>query len=246
MTRRKFDKDFKENAVRLVRETGKPIAQIARDLGINSKTLGNWVKDDRDRTEEVRERHEKLSDDVDAILDEIDEVLEESAEEFVRSYVIKGGQGWSTFIDPSFFVGAATASIVAAVTYDAFKKMIASVIHAINKVPGPVETRVFANDGSLDPGFEQIVNEAWEVAHEMLGPGAAQHSMDEATALHWTVFFRELMNNAPLVKLEPDQFERVRRAGAARSERLTPSQVISLVVSEWLSRNPNAEIGLWK
>ena len=43
-------------------------------------------------TEEVRERHEKLSDDVDAILDEIDEVLEENAEEFVRSYVQKGGE----------------------------------------------------------------------------------------------------------------------------------------------------------
>ena len=43
-------------------------------------------------TEEVRERHEKLSDDVDSILDEIDEVLEENAEEFVRSYVQKGGQ----------------------------------------------------------------------------------------------------------------------------------------------------------
>ena len=43
-------------------------------------------------TAEVTERHEKLSDDVDAILDEIDEVLEENAEEFVRSYVQKGGQ----------------------------------------------------------------------------------------------------------------------------------------------------------
>jgi prokaryotic ubiquitin-like protein Pup len=42
--------------------------------------------------EESRERQEKLSDDVDAILDEIDEVLEENAEEFVRSYVQKGGQ----------------------------------------------------------------------------------------------------------------------------------------------------------
>jgi ubiquitin-like protein Pup len=41
---------------------------------------------------EVRERQEKLTDDVDAILDEIDEVLEENAEEFVRSYVQKGGQ----------------------------------------------------------------------------------------------------------------------------------------------------------
>jgi prokaryotic ubiquitin-like protein Pup len=43
-------------------------------------------------TEEVRERHEQLSEDVDAILDEIDDVLEENAEEFVRSYVQKGGQ----------------------------------------------------------------------------------------------------------------------------------------------------------
>ncbi|HEY2075552.1 MAG TPA: ubiquitin-like protein Pup [Streptosporangiaceae bacterium] len=43
-------------------------------------------------TEEVRERQDKLTDDVDAILDEIDEVLEENAEEFVRSYVQKGGE----------------------------------------------------------------------------------------------------------------------------------------------------------
>jgi prokaryotic ubiquitin-like protein Pup len=42
--------------------------------------------------EDVKERQEKLADDVDAILDEIDEVLEENAEEFVRSYVQKGGE----------------------------------------------------------------------------------------------------------------------------------------------------------
>ena len=42
--------------------------------------------------DDVRERHERMSEDVDAILDEIDEVLEENAEEFVRSYVQKGGQ----------------------------------------------------------------------------------------------------------------------------------------------------------
>ena len=35
---------------------------------------------------------EQLGDDVDNILDEIDEVLEENAEEFVRSYVQKGGE----------------------------------------------------------------------------------------------------------------------------------------------------------
>jgi transposase len=39
---RKFDEDFKRGAVRLVSETGKPIAQVARELGINEGTLGNW------------------------------------------------------------------------------------------------------------------------------------------------------------------------------------------------------------
>src|SRR5947207_1372219 len=48
-TRRKFDQDFKEGAVRLVRETGKPIAQVARDLGLHDGTLGNWVNADLSR-----------------------------------------------------------------------------------------------------------------------------------------------------------------------------------------------------
>jgi transposase len=39
---RKFDEDFKQGAVQLVSQTGKPIAQVARELGINEGTLGNW------------------------------------------------------------------------------------------------------------------------------------------------------------------------------------------------------------
>jgi transposase-like protein len=41
--RRKFSPQFKAEAVQLVLETGKPIAEVARDLGINEGTLGNWV-----------------------------------------------------------------------------------------------------------------------------------------------------------------------------------------------------------
>jgi transposase len=46
---RKFDHDFRQGAVRLVFETGKPIAQVARELGINEGTLGNWCARERRR-----------------------------------------------------------------------------------------------------------------------------------------------------------------------------------------------------
>jgi transposase-like protein len=35
-TRRQFDAAFREGAVRIVRETGRPIAEVARELGINA------------------------------------------------------------------------------------------------------------------------------------------------------------------------------------------------------------------
>ncbi|MCR4511966.1 ubiquitin-like protein Pup [Aeromicrobium sp. 50.2.37] len=43
-------------------------------------------------TTQDTDRKEKLDDDVDSILGDIDDVLEENAEEFVRSFVQKGGQ----------------------------------------------------------------------------------------------------------------------------------------------------------
>ncbi|GHH75404.1 prokaryotic ubiquitin-like protein Pup [Streptomyces sulfonofaciens] len=47
---------------------------------------------DAQASDDLKERQEKLSDDVDSVLDEIDDVLEDNAEDFVRSFVQKGGQ----------------------------------------------------------------------------------------------------------------------------------------------------------
>lgn len=41
--RRKFSPQFKAEAVQMVIETGRPIAEVARDLGVHDGTLGNWV-----------------------------------------------------------------------------------------------------------------------------------------------------------------------------------------------------------
>lgn len=47
--KRSFDPEFREGAVRLVLESGKSIAGVARDLGINEGTLGNWVAKSREQ-----------------------------------------------------------------------------------------------------------------------------------------------------------------------------------------------------
>ena len=41
--RRRFSPQFKAEAVQMVIETKRPIAEVARDLGIHDGTLGNWM-----------------------------------------------------------------------------------------------------------------------------------------------------------------------------------------------------------
>jgi transposase len=45
--RRKYDPEFRDGAVRVVRETGKSINQVAIDLGVNPGTLASWVAKDK-------------------------------------------------------------------------------------------------------------------------------------------------------------------------------------------------------
>ena len=41
---RKYPDELRERAVRLVFESGRPIAQVARDLGVHKEALRHWVR----------------------------------------------------------------------------------------------------------------------------------------------------------------------------------------------------------
>jgi transposase len=80
--RRKFDREFREGAVGIVRETGRPIAQVARELGVNAGTLANWVAQDR----RARDGEGRLSEDERA---ELARLRRENAELAMERDVLK-------------------------------------------------------------------------------------------------------------------------------------------------------------
>ena len=41
--RREFSPEYKDEAVKLVINTGRPVATVARELGVEEQTLGRWV-----------------------------------------------------------------------------------------------------------------------------------------------------------------------------------------------------------
>jgi len=46
---RRFTREFEDEAVRLVRTSGRTRRQIAEDLGVGVSTLGRWISRSRDR-----------------------------------------------------------------------------------------------------------------------------------------------------------------------------------------------------
>ena len=80
--RKKYDREFREGAVRIVEETGKPIAQVARDLGVNEGTLGSWVN----RAREAGEGTQGLSNDD---VEELKRLRAENAELRMERDVLK-------------------------------------------------------------------------------------------------------------------------------------------------------------
>jgi transposase len=91
--RRQFSPQFKAEAVQMVISTGKPVAEVARDLGINDQTLGNWVhawrrehpEPDQPLSPVERARVKELEDEV-ARLRMENEFLKKAAAFFARTH----------------------------------------------------------------------------------------------------------------------------------------------------------------
>jgi transposase len=50
-TRRHFTEEYKAQAVEFVIEDHRPIAEVARNIGVHEMTLGKWVKRAKDSGE---------------------------------------------------------------------------------------------------------------------------------------------------------------------------------------------------
>jgi len=91
--RRRFSAQFKAEAVQMVIETGRPIAEVARDLGIHDGTLGNWVnaycrahpEPDQPMNPVERARVQELEDEIRRLRME-NEFLKKAAAFFARTH----------------------------------------------------------------------------------------------------------------------------------------------------------------
>ena len=57
MARRRFTKEYKQEAVLLVQQSDIPVSEIARNLGINDNMLRRWVKEHADPTKRTFPGH---------------------------------------------------------------------------------------------------------------------------------------------------------------------------------------------
>ncbi|MQA61815.1 MAG: transposase, partial [Actinophytocola sp.] len=53
--RKKFSPEYRDEAVKMVLDGPRPIAEVARELGLNAGTLGNWVASYRKKHPEDEE-----------------------------------------------------------------------------------------------------------------------------------------------------------------------------------------------
>jgi len=47
-SRRQYSDEYKSEAVRLANDSGKPVRQVARELGVNANVLHRWMREERE------------------------------------------------------------------------------------------------------------------------------------------------------------------------------------------------------
>lgn len=87
---RRYNAEFRADAIRLVLEEGRSIISVSKDLGINNQTLRNWInnrkrKEDPEKSRiddlerQLREKQKKIDD-----LEESVDILKKAAAIFAK------------------------------------------------------------------------------------------------------------------------------------------------------------------
>jgi transposase len=77
---RRYSEEFKKDAVALLRSSGRPVAEVARELGITDTSLGNWAREavrreggrpkadpDAEEVRQLRKRIKQLEDELEIL-----------------------------------------------------------------------------------------------------------------------------------------------------------------------------------
>jgi transposase len=85
--RKRSDKAFRAEAVRLALSSGKSIAQTARELGINRPTLYSWINQSKQKPESLSSTHDKLNNE--QLIDELNRLRKENARLMEEREILK-------------------------------------------------------------------------------------------------------------------------------------------------------------
>lgn len=184
---------------------------------------------------------ESFTDDVDAILDEIDEVLDENREEFVRSYVQKGGQGQSFIIGMEVLGQMAAWGIWQGLNYDGFKRLIGIITRRFNSehlevdpehfgevAPSPIE-----GDSYYDPEFAADVRRAYKSAERVAKHLELKHTREEEAAFKSFIFMFE-MQHLGFLRIGSETYKRLARAAEAMD--VSPEHLARRIIDQALTK----------
>ena len=205
------------------------------------------------------DRREPLGTEPDAILDEIDDVLEENAEDFVRAYVGKGGQGFTDYILNEVFNNVIVQGIATNASWDLIKlsfKLSMRSFRDLLSAPGsderPPSNRLTPlPEGSIwdltdDDGWfrneehEQLLKELYERTRLIPTTQPPRHDWEEAFAVHSIVYTRALLREGGYVQLQPNHHRALIQVIEKSDVQMPLGQLVAHIISGWLRDNPNA------